>query len=55
MGASPVKSDLPTLGLPCELDCDDLTEEELAHIKRSFVELAQSSPHLDEEAGQPAA
>ncbi len=55
MRASPVKRDLPTLGLPCELDCEDLTEEELTHIKRSFVELALSRPHLDEEAGQSVA
>lgn len=37
------------------LQLEDLTEDELTHIKRTFVELAQSSPHLDEEAGQPAA
>jgi low affinity Fe/Cu permease len=37
------------------LQLEDLTEEELTHIKRTFVELAQSSPHLDEEAGQPVA
>ncbi len=37
------------------LQLEDLTEEEMTHIKKTFVQLAQTSPHLNEEAGdQPA-
>ena len=35
------------------LKLEDLTEDEMAHIKRTFMELARSSPHLDEEARAP--
>ena len=31
------------------LQLEDLTEEEMAHIKRTFLELARSSPLLSEE------
>jgi low affinity Fe/Cu permease len=31
------------------LQLEDLSEEEMTHIKRSFLRLAQSSPHLDDE------
>ena len=31
------------------LQLEDLTEEEMAHIKRTFLELARSSPLLNEE------
>ena len=36
-----------------QLKLEDLTEDEMAHIKRTFMELARSSPHLDEEARAP--
>ena len=35
------------------LKLEDLTEEEMAHIRRTFMELARASPHLDEEAQAP--
>jgi len=31
------------------LQLEDLSEEEMTHMKRSFLRLAQSSPHLDDE------
>src|SRR3954447_15411567 len=31
------------------LQLEDLSEEEMTQIKRSFLRLAQSSPHLDDE------
>src|SRR4051794_23818583 len=31
------------------LQLENLSEEEMTHIKRSFLRLAQSSPHLDDE------
>ena len=35
------------------LQLEELTEEEMEHIKRTFLELARSSPHLNEEAEAP--
>ena len=37
------------------LQLEDLTEEEMAHIKRTFLELARSSPLLNEEGEAPTA
>ena len=35
------------------LQLEELTEDEMQHIKRTFLELARSSPHLNEEAEAP--
>jgi low affinity Fe/Cu permease len=35
------------------LQLEELTEEEMTHIKRTFLQLAKTSPHLDEEARVP--
>ena len=37
------------------LQLEDLTEEEMAHIKKTFLHLAKSSPRLTEAAEGPAA
>ena len=37
------------------LQLEDLTEEEMAHIKTTFLHLAKSSPRLTDEAEGPAA